>query len=747
MAKEGSIVRDPASLAAILLALALTVLALIVLPGVETSSEWEPFLPESDEYVQRKQAADQHFASGDFILVTVESDKLFHVDTMRRVNRLTEELSALEPVASAHSLTTVRELTTGSTDASREALIDLEAYDASRTRNRVLGTELYRSLFLANSETAQVIYLVPKQEAETAAIARAILGHPEIADNESVFAYGEPILAYLTAQSVFNELFVLTGVVLGAIFLVSAILYRRILIALLIGATGCLPGLWMMAVFPLLGLKVTMLTTLAPVMTILLATTYALHVIRRYRFRTMSHAELRRRVGPIVLAAAGTTAAGMLSLLVTPFPDLHILAGLVVSGVVLAALCALFLLPQLAKFLHFRSTPFWDSFEQWVPTVEAGRTNRLVAALVVGVIIVGAVIGIPRITYDYRLSDILRPGSPLHDRIERFAEVNGGPEQLVLVIDTGEKYGLVSPDAYSGLVRTHSKLSELEAVTDVVSITPFVGWINGRLEGTQESVQPKRQATIGESLELLSSSSEALSVDSLIDANWRRARMLIRFGDPSLSTREAIAEFTALESEINRIVSNELPEAEQDLFGVSLRVRRNVSYHRDGMLTSILFFFAIVGTIVGLAFRSVRWTLIVLLPTVLAVLFYFGVLGWFTIPLSPVSMFTVALLLGVSNDDVLYFAMTFRQMAKQGSRDEALRHTFNHSGVAIVQTTLLITAGCAVMLVSENQRLALAALVFAVSLIVSTGVTLSLIPRLLYNTPLMPKESEENHAR
>ena len=100
----------------------------------------------------------------------------------------------------------------------------------------------------------------------------------------------------------------------------------------------------------------------------------------------------------------------------------------------------------------------------------------------------------------------------------------------------------------------------------------------------------------------------------------------------------------------------------------------------------------------------------------------------------------VAALMGVSNDDVLYFVVIFKDKARSLSYGRTLKQTISRTGVAIFQTTLILSAGIAVFFLSESGLLARAGMVAIIALWAASITTFLVLPAVIKLLPAMRKK-------
>jgi hypothetical protein len=101
----------------------------------------------------------------------------------------------------------------------------------------------------------------------------------------------------------------------------------------------------------------------------------------------------------------------------------------------------------------------------------------------------------------------------------------------------------------------------------------------------------------------------------------------------------------------------------------------------------------------------------------------------------PIHVFMVAALMGIANDDVLYFVLVFRREYANRSFAETMTVTIHKTGAAIIQTTLILAAGIATFYFSRFILLGRAGLVVTLGLVAATTTTLVVIPAVLRLTP------------
>ena len=120
-----------------------------------------------------------------------------------------------------------------------------------------------------------------------------------------------------------------------------------------------------------------------------------------------------------------------------------------------------------------------------------------------------------------------------------------------------------------------------------------------------------------------------------------------------------------------------------------------------GQVSSLLAACAMIGAILCLYFRSVRAGLIALVPNLLPVAFYFGVMGFLGVNLNNATALMGSIVLGIAVDDTIHFLVHFRSAArKHGDERRAAAEALAEVGRPVTYTTIAICLGLLVVALS-----------------------------------------------
>ena len=151
-------------------------------------------------------------------------------------------------------------------------------------------------------------------------------------------------------------------------------------------------------------------------------------------------------------------------------------------------------------------------------------------------------------------------------------------------------------------------------------------------------------------------------------------------------------------------------------------------------------------------FRSFRMALMALLPNLLPILIYFGILGWSGVTLNAATAIVACLVLGIAVDDTIHILVHFRASADRArsERDAALA-ALRSVARPITVTTIALCIGfsglMASQLTSQFQMGWLCAVTLALAWIVDVSLTTALASRMRVSPGPEPSREETSWRR
>ena len=500
--------------------------------------------------------------------------------------------------------------------------------------------------------------------------------------------------------------------------------------------------LWTLGLMGWAGVPVTLVTTILPVLLMAMSMTDEIHLHERIQHRLAgiprevpARERLLAATGgsfadiamPLVLTSL-TTAAGSYSFLgaaMAPLRDLGLFAG---SGLLLAMLFTFSLVPALIAVLPpgwaERRSPGRPLRDLNLERRFSGRARAF--ALTGAALLVLAVPGLFRLRVQDSWIDNFDPRSPLVTAERAFNRSFWGSYRLDVVFAGPERF-----------FWTPQGVALLEDFDRLVRSAPHVGGrlgplqfleIGARAHGHEPPVSELPELEVkraGATVEILairvglrqyltadkSAARVRLFVPSADYARGRKLRAWLERRLPALAARHGVQAH----------VSGDVP--------VGLAV---VGAVVGNQLSSVGWTAATIALMLLAAFRSPRWTAVLMAPVLAATLLLFAALGYAGVPLGIATSMFAALTLGAGVDFALHYVHAYRRERRAGHpHDEAVLATLRTAGRGVLWNAVVLACGFSVLAVSAIKPNASLGLLLAAAMLVSCATTVGLLPEIL----------------
>ena len=707
------------------------VLALPGLARLELRTDGRTLVPPSAPALAEDEAVRRAFGLRDPLLVLVEPahpDGVYNPETLRLLTVLTETLAGLPGIGPEH-VRSLANLQSSRYDLARRDFRPLldpfpqTPEQLAKVREQVEWLDLPVGLLVSQdgSAAAVVVEVPPEVEAgdrysfwhqvDTTARRFADSGH-------RVSVVGAPAAEALLGRHVIEDLRFLVP---AALALVAAVLYlgsRRAAVAALgLGKVGICLGI-LFGAMGWLGEPVFLTTAVLPVILVAVGLADEIHLLSRYQQLLGSGvppAEARERtfgeLGHAVTLALVTTMIGFGSFALAPIAAISHFGVVAAAGVGLCLVFSLTATPAALSRLPadwFRphrnraleAGPLLTRFADLV----TGRPGTVLAVLLLATAAVGA--GIFRLQVQDSWLEGFSPNSELRQATARLDERFLGSHRLLLEIRFEGDKPLLDPKVLEGLGELEAELKAAPGVGGVIGphrlLTTAAGIAGGKLHFRRIYERPAWNNRLYAMVDrILGKDARRRIVDEgftrglievfLRHANYRdtaqlmdRVRVFERERLAPLGGAVSFAGDVAVSQEmIPAIVNGQVRSLAGALLGSALTV--------------------------ALALRRPRLGLAAIIPSLGAVLWTFGIMGWAGIPLGVATSMFCAITLGIGDDYAIHF-LERRELARAEGDPRPERTAILEAGPAILWDALAIALGFGLLAASQvppNRRLGL----------------------------------------
>ena len=220
-------------------------------------------------------------------------------------------------------------------------------------------------------------------------------------------------------------------------------------------------------------------------------------------------------------------------------------------------------------------------------------------------------------------------------------------------------------------------------------------------------------------------------LDKFVDGRYRTATIVVRSTATESRTVGALA----------RRIETRLDALGQGLTGSitgnGVLLARTADDISRGQALSLGWAFGAIFAILAVYFRSLRLGALALVPNLLPVAVYFGVMSAAGVTLNNATALMGCMVLGIAVDDTVHFLVQFRRLAQPGEHaDRAARTALRHVARPVTWTTLVLCMGLLVVTTSDLATQAQFGALGAFTLAFAWVVDLVLTPALCSLMPV-----------
>jgi predicted RND superfamily exporter protein len=760
-ARPGWVVAAPRSVLAAIGLLSLCALAVLVrldppgfTIGVDPASE--PLIRRNEPGLPGYAQATDDFGSDDVYVVAMETEDTFTHANLTALRELHHAMRRLPGVASVESLAHALDVTwDAAPGVVRVAdLIDKIPSNSDglrRLRQRALEHPIYhKTLISSDARTAAIeITFRPMSDSEFVTLGLderiAALLAGATTPERRFYATGRPHVRSQAHHIMVRDLVTLVPI---AVVVAAGVLWWMCgsFAGMLIPLLACLLAtLWVYAAMALLGVDINLITLVIGPMMICLGSVYGVHVLARYRLvaaaslesRTAALAALTYVRTPVAIAGA-TTCIGFGALLLADVPATNQLGGFAIVGIAGVSLLTLTGVPAaLALFgpateplRSQRRTPsarFGESLDRLLHSVARFVTRRPSEILAFWAIATAAAaVAIPRITIDTDFISFFRSDSEVRRDFDAVNRLLAGAVPIYVPIAGPGEGAFREPEALRAVARLQQRLETLPGVNEVLASVDAIRLANRALhEGdSRYATIPDTRAAVAETLFLLPKD----DLRRFATSNHGRSNLIVR------SDRFGSEAVRALEADIQAVIArSDWPAGQHaSVTGNTILLNRSADEIAGNQATQVGLAALAIFVLVVAAFRSWRLGAIAMVPNIVPVVVFFGILGMGAAPLSIPTSLIGSIALGIAIDDSLHFLVAYQRQRQQGvSPDAAAEACVVAVGRPIVMTSIMIVVGFLVILMSGFATLQEFGALTALTMAICLATDLLLLPALL----------------
>lgn len=497
---------------------AITVFFAAQLPRAQLDNNNFRFVPEKDPERVLNSEIDETFGGQIMVLVGLERrhGSVLDADFLAGIREYCAKVKALEYVGSVMSIVNTDYITGDGESIIVEPLVGESfagtAAELDGLRDRLLSWDMYRRSIVNDDFTATQVIVsldIPVEDAgkpDVVAVSRKILdlAYAQKFPGTGIYVAGLPVLSSSVNDAMRTDLVILIPLVIIVVVGVLFFSFRRLSGIVLPLLTVAISAVWAVGAMPLFGVRLSILSTVLPVILVAVGSAYGIHVVSHYydemigkrdvndaAHREIIYGVLRKIAAPVALAAL-TTFAGFGSFCFTQVVPIFEFGIFSSFGVIVAFVVSLTLIPALLIIrgpARRRGSPtavsasdesagdtFGLALADSLTTIASHRRLAFACAFIVVIV---SVFGTARLVIDNVMVEYFKSDSMVA-RSDRFIrEQFGGSKSVSVVVGSKNPGDVLRPDVLSAMDGLETYLNDkVPEVGKVIAFTDLVKRVN-----------------------------------------------------------------------------------------------------------------------------------------------------------------------------------------------------------------------------------------------------------------------------
>lgn len=564
-----------------------------------------------------------------------------------------------------------------------------------------------------------------------------------------------------------QDLRTFTPLSLVVIMVVLSVCFRNVRGVLLPLLSVLCGVVWTVGLMSLTGSSITIGTLVLPSLLIVIGSTYSIYVIAQYEEEaekkgSAAEVVLRslKRVSLPVVVAALTTVVGFVTLLVNRIGTIRELGLYAAVGFASITIIVLTLIPAALALLPLpraakvegkgkRLTVFLTAVGQF------NRRYQIPIIVTATLLVIPCLWGMSRIRADSNFLQFFKPDSSVRRANEIISEKIGGAQVFSVIVSSSEKGGIASWHVLKRIKDLQLYLATVPGVDQTISLADYSELVDRAI---QKGGEAEGDIIVGEEEGGAPPPDESSSATPFWEHEGRfnSAMKLIKNSNPKTFASVANADFSMSSITVRTRLSSS-----SDIVGTAERIRQYAKEHFPpeievrptgslillneatedivwGQVESLGLALVVIFVVLSLMFLSTKVGFLSLLPNVLAILIFFGAMGWAGVPLNLGTSIIASIAIGIAVEDAIrYLARLSAEIQTSHDQELAIFQTVATVGKPIIYASAALGLGFLTLLFSNFVPIQKFGILTAITIAAAFVNDLVLLPALLATTRII----------
>ncbi|SJZ33631.1 efflux RND transporter permease subunit [Selenihalanaerobacter shriftii] len=502
------------------------------LPKLKINNEFEIFLPQDHPARVANDEMEKIYGSSDRIVVAINVKRgtIFTKENVALVKKMTDEFEMIKHVDEIDSITNT-DYIDGTSEGMKVAELAKKVPENRQKlfdlKRKLISWDLYKNNFYSSDFKATQLMIklnpgltIKEKEAVYFKVKDKLKKYKK--SNLEMYVAGTPAVNVLMGKNMQSDVKRLIPFVILVVLIALFLSFKNIGGVVMPIMTVLISTVWSLGIMAMLGINLTMVSTVIPVLLVAVGSTYGIHIISHYYddIRSRKEAELTEiehteivletvsKVGKPVFLAGITTIAGFGSLAtsnIVPIRDFGIFTAI---GVATALIVAITLIPAILIVRHKKSSYSKNSTDKesilnkiTTSLYDYLAQNRIGFLTLILVIIILSAVGMSQIVTDSIMVEMFKETTDIR-KADKFINNHFSGTNILNVLVEGEGKGkgkgsLTDPDVLKAmddlggyLKRNHKEVGK------VTSFANFIKRMNKVMHYPQEEMEDSKQDSV-----------------------------------------------------------------------------------------------------------------------------------------------------------------------------------------------------------------------------------------------------------
>jgi hypothetical protein len=723
-----------------------TLLFLWQIPQLTLDPSLKQIIPQDHPVIVNIDLVDELFGGSEILILGVRSDNLLTESTLLKFEAFQDSLEDIDTFVRVFSLYTAKNIISsddgfiveGFLDSYPVTEIQVTKLKQNLRENDLVYGNIITKDFSGMAFVCQLSSAIDYDEIELVGRIQALIDR--FSGPEEIYISGLPYMRSGISIDMRKDMktFMPYGIFIMIILL--SLSFRSWLGVFLPFLVVIISIIWTFGLMSILGFTLPFIGVIIPVMLIAIANDYGIHIIAHYyeytrekKNRTKSEIITRtlKSLGRPIFIAGLTTVVGFLSLMGHILPKVQEIGVFTSFGIGVAFIMSILLIPAVLSLTRSPQILETDtSFTKmnqflhgWAAFFMRFKKPFL---FITAVLLIIVSLGIGRIVVDTNPVHYYREESPIRINSAAITEMFGGASQMSVIIEGDIK----DPAVLRKIEKLSYHLEKQPLVSQTNSIVDQIKKMHSAFHGGDPvyEVIPDDRFLVAQYLFLYSLTGDESDFDQFLDDidEPENAHLVVRL------TNVRTAVINAIMDDAQDYIRANFRETPMKITGPAAMIGELADMVVKGQIISLMISICIIFLIMAYVFRSWTGGIFAVVPLGTAILFVFGLMGYFEIELNMATAMLSSILIGVGIDYTVHFLWHLREHIREGlALDDAIFTTMRISGKGIVFNALSVIIGFSVLSLSAFLPVYFFGFLITLSISMCLFGALAMLPALI----------------